>query len=113
MTVTELFWAVRGAYSKTLSYGRGGDRKISKIGLLVLDEIGVQKGSDAERRILFSVMDRRLTNKKPTILLTNLPPEALLALLGDRLMDRVSSKCVARQFLGRSMRKPATDAVFM
>ena len=87
--------------------------RISKIGLLVLDEIGVQKGSDAERRILFSVMDRRLTNKKPTILLTNLPPEALLALLGDRLMDRVSSKCVARQFLGRSMRKPATDAVFM
>lgn len=114
MTVTELFWAVRGAYAKNAEFTEDDviDR-ISKIGLLVLDEIGVQKGSDAERRILFSVMDRRLTNKKPTILLTNLPPEALLALLGDRLMDRVSSKCVARQFLGRSMRKPATDAVFM
>ncbi len=84
----------------------------SSIQLLVIDEVGVQKGSEAEKRILFSILDNRVTSNKPTILMSNLGPKALEELLGDRLYDRVRSKCVPMLFAGPSMRKPATADLF-
>lgn len=81
--------------------------------MIVIDEIGVQKGSDAERRILFSILENRMTDKYPTILISNLNAESLSDLIGERLYDRIKAKCVPALFMGESMRKPATDAVFM
>lgn len=44
--------------------------------------------------------------------MSNLGPKALAELLGDRLYDRVRSKCVPMLFAGPSMRKPATADLF-
>lgn len=110
---SEIFSAVRSTYQIGVMTNEEEMLKFfSSIQLLVIDEVGVQKGSEAEKRILFSILDNRVTSNKPSILLSNLGPKALAELLGDRLYDRVRSKCVPMLFAGPSMRKPATPDVF-
>jgi DNA replication protein DnaC len=57
--------------------------------LLVLDEVGVQFGSDAEKLILFEILNGRYENIKPTILLSNLDADKIRGALGDRIIDRM------------------------
>lgn len=64
--------------------------KLQEIPLLVIDEVGVQYGTDGERAILFDVMDRRYREVKPTILMTNLGKEDFRAAVGDRVFDRLT-----------------------
>jgi len=57
--------------------------------LLVIDEIGVQYGTDGEQTILFDVMDRRYREMMPTILLTNQAKAGFKQFIGDRSFDRL------------------------
>ena len=64
--------------------------KLQAIPLLVIDEVGVQYGTDGERSILFDVMDRRYREMRPTILMTNLGKDDFRAAVGDRVFDRLT-----------------------
>lgn len=64
--------------------------KLQAIPLLVIDEVGVQYGTDGERSILFDVMDRRYREMRPTILMTNLGKEDFRVAVGDRVFDRLT-----------------------
>jgi DNA replication protein DnaC len=57
--------------------------------LLVIDEIGVGFGSDAEQVQLFDIIDARYKYSRPTVLLSNLPAKELKAALGERAYDRL------------------------
>lgn len=57
--------------------------------LLILDEVGVQFGSDAEKLILFEIINGRYENVRPTIIISNLDMEGLKSHLGDRVVDRL------------------------
>jgi len=57
--------------------------------LLVLDEIGVQHGTDTERMLMFSILNARYNQMKPTILISNLAREPLETYLGERAFDRM------------------------
>lgn len=57
--------------------------------LLILDEIGVQCGTDFERVVLSSIADIRSRNCLPTIAITNLAPGEVFDLLGERMFDRL------------------------
>ncbi len=57
--------------------------------LLILDEVGVQFGSEAEKIILFDVLNERYEKRKPTLLLSNLPTTDVRAFLGERIYDRL------------------------
>lgn len=57
--------------------------------LLILDEVGVQFGSDTEKLILFDVLNERYEKRKPTLLLSNLPMDGVQKYLGDRIYDRL------------------------
>lgn len=57
--------------------------------LLVLDEVGVQFGSDTEKLILFEIINGRYEHMRPTILLSNLDITGLGEYLGERVMDRL------------------------
>ena len=111
--VTEIFSAVRSTYQPGATTNDEETIKFfSSIQLLVIDEVGVQRGSESEKRILFSILDNRVTSKKPTILMTNLGIKDCGLVLGDRLYDRIRSKCVPVLFKGGSFRTPATPDVF-
>lgn len=58
--------------------------------LLIIDEVGVQFGSESEKLILFEVINTRYEQMKPTILISNLPLEELSAFIGERVIDRMN-----------------------
>lgn len=57
--------------------------------LLILDEVGIQFGSDTEKLILFDVLNERYEKRKPTLLLSNLPITEVREYLGKRIYDRL------------------------
>jgi len=57
---------------------------------LILDEVGVQFGSESEKMYLFEILNGRYENQKPTAVITNLPPKEVERYLGERIIDRLS-----------------------
>lgn len=57
--------------------------------LLILDEVGIQFGSDTEKLILFDVLNERYEQRKPTLLLSNLTLPEVRDYLGERIFDRL------------------------
>ena len=84
-------------------------RKFVDYELLILDEVGIQFGTESERLILFQLLNERYNQVKPTILISNLPVElsekerseggkTISDYLGERLYDRLmegGGQCVA------------------
>jgi DNA replication protein DnaC len=75
--------------------------------LLVIDEMGVQYGTDGEQTILFDVLDARYRNLKPSIMLTNQDRQGLEAYLGERTFDRLRETCKLVAFNWESYRPEA------
>jgi DNA replication protein DnaC len=57
--------------------------------LLILDEVGVQFGSETEKNLLFDVMNERYERRKPTIFLSNLTKDGVRDYLGERVFSRL------------------------
>lgn len=57
--------------------------------LLILDEVGVQFGSDTEKLILYEIINSRYNEMKSTILISNLDLKAFTEFLGERVIDRM------------------------
>jgi len=64
-------------------------RKHAQVDLLIIDEVGVQFGTDTEKQILFEIINERYENLRPTILVTNLALASLKDFAGDRVIDRM------------------------
>jgi DNA replication protein DnaC len=62
---------------------------LSSVGLLILDEVGVQYGTEAEQVSLFDIIDKRYRDMMPMILLTNQNKAGMKSFLGDRSFDRL------------------------
>ncbi|WP_334473019.1 ATP-binding protein [Arsenophonus sp. PmNCSU2021_1] len=58
--------------------------------LLIIDEVGVQFGSEAEKMILFEVINTRYESMKPTIIISNLALNELAGFIGERVIDRMN-----------------------
>ena len=63
--------------------------ELATIDLLILDEVGVQYGTEAEQVSLFDIIDKRYRDLMPMILLTNLNTGGMKSFLGDRSYDRL------------------------
>lgn len=57
--------------------------------LLVLDEVGVQFGSETEQNILFDFINERYEKRRPTLLMSNLTRIGAEKYLGKRIYDRL------------------------
>ena len=78
------------------TYRRGSERSEADVmdeyvgcDLLILDEIGVQLGSEYEKTVMFEVINERYQSVLPTILVSNLNADELETFLGQRVMDRL------------------------
>ncbi|MCP3680009.1 MAG: ATP-binding protein [Gammaproteobacteria bacterium] len=98
ITVTELMQKLRNCYQSNSETTE--DKFIQSMidfDLLILDEIGLQRGTDAERLALNQIVDQRISRFKPTGMLTNLPAgsndgsPSMSSVLGVRIMDRMRS----------------------
>ena len=59
------------------------------IDLLIIDEVGVQTGSENEQQLLFAVLNERYEQMRPTFLLSNLTTKGVEKVIGERAMDRL------------------------
>jgi DNA replication protein DnaC len=59
----------------------------------VLDEVGMQYGTDGEVTILAEVLDRRYREQRPVIVVTNQPRKGLAEYIGERAMRRIDELC--------------------
>lgn len=57
--------------------------------LLILDEVGMQHGTDNEFLIMTELINLRYAAERPTIMLSNLTPEKFEEFVGDRVFDRL------------------------
>jgi len=57
--------------------------------LLILDEVGIQAGTEFEKNILFDLLNARYERRKPTILISNLEIDEVREFLGERVFDRL------------------------
>lgn len=57
--------------------------------LLIIDEVGIQFGSDAERMFMFDIINTRYDNLKPTVMISNLNLENIKLTLGEQVIDRL------------------------
>jgi DNA replication protein DnaC len=64
-------------------------REFGTVELLVIDEIGVQSGTDNELSLIFEVLDRRYREMRPTVLLTNQDRAGFKSFVGERVYDRL------------------------
>jgi DNA replication protein DnaC len=57
--------------------------------LLIIDEIGVQSGTESERNLIFTIIDERYQAVRPTIVISNLTEKELAPLISERSIDRI------------------------
>lgn len=82
--------AVKETYNKKPQYTFAQvQKRYAEIDLLIIDEVGVQFGTDTEKQILFEIINERYENLRPTILITNLSMVNLKEFAGDRVIDRL------------------------
>lgn len=90
MTLMDMIRLVRGTWSRNSEKSEAQVLKeLCFIDLLVIDEIGVQYGTDGEQNIIFDVLDGRYREQVPTIMLTNQDKEGLQKCIGERVFDRL------------------------
>ncbi|WP_302554096.1 ATP-binding protein [uncultured Bilophila sp.] len=88
-TVYRLVGEVKDTYGRSSETERDVFARYIAPDLLVLDEVGMQYGTDTERLALWEVMNGRYESMKPTILVSNLTAEEMSGYVGDRVIDRM------------------------
>ena len=79
----------------------------AKYPLVVIDDIGVENGTEFAHEIMFQIIDTRYKSKKPLIVTTNLSPSDMKqpSNVGyKRLFDRIIECCVPLKVTGESRR---------
>ena len=73
--------------------------------VLIIDEIGVQYGTENERTELYEVFNRRYEDELPIIAISNHDKDALLKILGQRIFDRLTGGAKIFTLSGKSYRQ--------
>ena len=73
-------------------------------GFLVLDDLGVTKGSEWAADTLTDLMEHRINYDLRTVVTTNVTAPALRELYGDRFMDRLNYRATGASITGASRR---------
>lgn len=90
MSVSELIRKLRKSYRKDSDQDlQEAINAFRDMDLLILDEVGVQTGSDDELLLLTDVINARYNWMKPTVLISNLSVKELEPVLGSRIIDRM------------------------
>lgn len=102
-TVQKLIREVRASWGTKTEQSVIDD--FAKLDLLVIDEVGVQAGSENERNILFDIINSRYEDMRSTVIITNCDIDGIKNYLGERVVDRLRENGGRLiQFAGKSYR---------
>jgi len=79
--------------------------KLSKCGLLVIDEFQERGETPFEDRIITNLLDKRYNDQKPTILIANLDRQGLAQMLSPSVKDRMRENGKSYTFNWKSYRQ--------
>jgi DNA replication protein DnaC len=99
-TVQRVMRRIKGTWSRSSEESENEAMSVYQdADLLILDEVGVQYGSDTEKQILFDLFNDRYERRLPTIFISNLQLKdqviggktvlGLQSYLGERVYDRI------------------------
>lgn len=89
-TVTDALRSIKQSYGRDAAVSEtDAINALVEPRLLVLDEVGMDYGTEHSKTMLFDLMNKRYENMRPSIILTNLDAAALREYFGDRIMDRL------------------------
>lgn len=112
VTAGEIFRRVKATYrDKAKEDEEGVYKALTAYDLLIIDEIGLQRGTEFELETMSNVIDKRNLAVKPMIVLTNLEIEpncdgqTLERYIGERAFDRLCDGGFAMKFDWESYRR--------
>lgn len=88
-------------------------RSLNDYDLLVLDDLGAERGTDYIQELMFSVIDGRYSTGKPLIVTTNASIQDMKTpktQMQERIYDRILQMCFPIRFDGGSLRREDTRA---
>lgn len=104
-TIKEIIENIRNSWRDTADkYDYEIVNRYKTVQLLIVDEIGVQYGTESERIELFDIFDSRYKDMLPIIAISNLNRQQLADTLGARIIDRLLSGAKIVEMKGKSRR---------
>lgn len=79
-------------------------RSLSEVEILFIDDFGVETSKEKGERNYYSLLDKRLSNQRPTVISTNLTDEEVLRIFGSRIDSRLK-QCLKLVFDGPDLRE--------
>lgn len=108
VTALGLVRKVRDTWHSTETRESKVIRLLATVGLLVIDEVGIQSCSANEHMIIADILNQRYENLKPTVVIGNLTVAELTTILGERAIDRFHEGGRVLSFTWESRRKNIT-----
>lgn len=104
--VMSIIRSIRNTWSRNseLTESQVFDMYTDDCTLLVIDEVGVQRGTEDEQMLIFDIINRRYREEQPMILITNLGGEAFKSFLGERSFNRLEERAAFVPFFWESYR---------
>lgn len=100
------FWPVTELLAALRPDGVAGISKVvAATGVLMIDDLGSERGTDWTDEQLFSIVNRRTIDQTPTIVTTNLEPKDLRAAVGERTYSRVVGGATVIRMTGNDRRR--------
>ena len=103
------FGMVRIFEEKTFNRDAGDEIKMAydslfTADLLIIDDLGAELNNSFTNSQLFNIVNSRMIDGKKMIINTNLTPNELSAVYGDRIFSRIFHKFVPMAFFGKDLR---------
>ena len=112
VTCLDMIRSVRDTWRKDSAHSESQVlQALEDAALLIIDEIGVQYGTEGEQTIIFDVLDRRYRQMRPTIFITNQNRPGLKSFIGERAFDRLRQTATWVPFTWDSYRSTARQGV--
>ncbi|WP_077074430.1 ATP-binding protein [Aedoeadaptatus urinae] len=103
------FGMVRIFEEKTFNRNAGDEIKMAydslfTADLLIIDDLGAELNNSFTNSQLFNIVNSRMIDGKKMIINTNLTPNELSAVYGDRIFSRIFHKFIPMAFFGKDLR---------
>lgn len=104
LSVPRYLLAIKDNISSFNEYANFIKNNIFKADIVIWDDIGTKSATSFEHENLLSIIDNRMCYNKCNIFTSNVLPEELRELAGDRLYSRIINYSTCLQFLGSDKR---------
>lgn len=92
ITVPDLLLLIRQAFNNDNDFTEADVvNKFAKVKYLLLDDLGAEKTTEWSITTLYTIIDQRYRNMRPTIVTTNLTIDQIGSQISDRIASRLSS----------------------